>query len=270
MKFVIPTHLLKINIFKSNIPRDYIAWYNSKNQIDSLATQYERDILNYKQGLVNLRKSDTYVNQMLNSVKFYYEVVLEMPNRFYSINRPRKKEVLPKVISKEEVKQLLDAITNLKHKCIVEILYSAGLRRNELLNLKPHHIDSKRMVIKVEQGKGGKDRLTLLSPRLFTSLRAYYKQYKPKEYLFEGPRGGQYSGSSVGNIILKAAKKAGIQERITPHTLRHSFATHLLEDKTDLRYIQSLLGHSSTTTTEIYTHVVTKNISQIASPLDSL
>lgn len=230
----------------------------------------ERDILNYIQGLVNLGKSDTYVNQMLNAIKFYYEVVMEMPNRFYSIDRPRKKQELPKVISKEEVKRLLDAIPNLKHRCIVETLYSAGLRRNELLNLRPHHIDSKRMVIKVEHGKGGKDRLTLLSPRLLKNLRAYYKEYRPKEYLFEGVRGGQYSGTSVRNIINKAVKKAELSKSVTPHTLRHSFATHLLEAKTDLRYIQSLLGHSSTTTTEIYTHVATGNISQIASPLDNL
>jgi site-specific recombinase XerD len=230
----------------------------------------ERDILNYMQELVNLGKSDTYVNQILNAVKFYYEVVMEMPNRFYSIDRPRKKEQLPKVISKEEVKLMLDVTPNLKHKCIIEAIYSSGLRRGELLNLKPHHIDSKRMVIKVENGKGGKDRLTLLSQRLLTNLRIYYKQYKPKEYLFEGGHGGQYSGSSVGKIIVKAGKEAGIAERVTPHVLRHSFATHLMEDQTDLRYIQSLLGHSSTKTTEIYTHVATKNISQITSPLDTL
>ena len=230
----------------------------------------ERDILNYIQGLVNLGKSDTYVNQMLNAVKFYYEVVMDMPIRFYSIDRPRKKEQLPKVISQEEVKKMLDVIPNLKHKCIVEAIYSSGLRRGELLNLKPHHIDSKRMVIKVERGKGGKDRLTVLSPRLLNNLRAYYREYKPKDYLFEGARGGQYSGSSVGKIIVKAGKDAGITERVTPHVLRHSFATHLMEDNTDLRYIQSLLGHSSTKTTEIYTHVATKNISQITSPLDKL
>jgi site-specific recombinase XerD len=207
---------------------------------------------------------------MLNAIKFYYEVVMGMPNRFYSIDRPRKKEVLPKVISKEEVKMLLAAITNLKHKCIVQTLYSAGLRRSELLALKPHHIDSKRMVINVEHGKGGKDRQTLLSPKLLDNLRRYYKKYKPKEYLFEGQRGGQYSGTSVRMIVDHAAKKAGIAKHVTPHILRHSFATHLLEANTDLRYIQSLLGHSSTNTTEIYTHVATKNISQISSPLDSL
>jgi site-specific recombinase XerD len=246
--------------------RVFMGHFNDKR----LPEINERDILNYIQGLVNLGKSDTYVNQMLNAIKFYYEVVMEMPNRFYSIDRPRKKKELPEVISREEVKLLLDAIPNLKHKCIVETLYSAGLRRSELLNLKPHHIDSKRMVIKVEHGKGGKDRLTLLSPRLLNNLRAYYKVYKPKDYLFEGARGGQYTGSSVRMIINNAAKNAGLTQRITPHMLRHSFATHLMEDKTDLRYIQSLLGHSSTKTTEIYTHVATKNISQIISPLDRL
>lgn len=230
----------------------------------------EQDILNYIQSLVNIGKSDTYVNQMLNAVKFYYETVLGMPNRFYSINRPKKKDKLPKVISKEEVKLLIDGITNLKHKCIVQTLYSAGLRRSELLALKPHHIDSKRMVIKVEHGKGGKDRQTLLSPKLLDNLRLYYKKYKPQNYLFEGAKGGQYTGSSVRKIIHSAAKKAGIAQHVTPHVLRHSFATHLLEANTDLRYIQSLLGHSSTTTTEIYTHVATTNISQITSPLDSL
>jgi len=230
----------------------------------------EQDILKYIQSLVNLGKSDTYVNQMLNAVKFYYEGVLGMPNRFYSINRPRKKAPLPKVISQEEVKQLLSVISNLKHRCIVQTLYSAGLRRGELLRLRPHHIDSKRMVIKVEDGKGGKDRLTLLSPTLLENLREYIKQYKPREYLFEGDKGGQYTASSVRSIIKKASEKAGIAQHVTPHVLRHSFATHLLEANTDLRYIQMLLGHGSTTTTEIYTHVATRNISQITSPLDSL
>ena len=264
---------LEVNRYAASTAKTYIHYFEifmEHFKDKKLLEVNEQDILNYIQSLVNLGKSDTYVNQVLNAVKFYYEVVLDMPNRFYSIDRPRKKEVLPKVISKEEVKQLLDAIPNLKHKCIVQTLYSAGLRRHELLSLKPHHIDSKRMVIRVEHGKGGKDRLTLLSPTLLDNLRAYYIQYQPKEYLFEGVRGGQYSGTSVGKIILNASKKAGIAQHVTPHILRHSFATHLLEANTDLRYIQSLLGHSSTATTEIYTHVATKNISQITSPLDNL
>lgn len=264
---------LQINRYAASTAATYIHYFRvfmDHFKDKKLLEINERDILNYIQGLVNLGKSDTQVNQMLNSIKFYYEVVMDMPNRFYSIDRPRKKEQLPKVISQEEVKQILDAIPNLKHKCIVEAIYSAGLRRSELLNLKPCHIDSKRMVIKVEKGKAGKDRLTVLSPRLLTNLRAYYRKYRPKDYLFEGAKGGQYTGSSVRMILNTAVEKAGLKKRVTPHMLRHSFATHLLEDNTDLRYIQSLLGHSSTKTTEIYTHVATKNISQITSPLDRL
>ena len=264
---------LEINRYAANTARIYIHYFEifmHHFKEKKLIEIHEQDILDYVQSLVHLGKSDTYVNQMLNAIKFYYEVVMGMPNRFYAINRPRKKGTLPKVISKEEVKKILDAVSNLKHKCILQILYSAGLRRSELLELKPIHIDSKRMVIRVEYGKGGKDRLTLLSPLLLNNLREYFKQYKPKEYLFEGQRGGQYSSTSVSKILRQAAKKAGIRQTVTPHVLRHSFATHLLEANTDLRYIQSLLGHNSTKTTEIYTHVATKNISQINSPLDSL
>ena len=229
----------------------------------------EQDILNYIQSMVNIGKSDAQVNQALNAIKFYYEKVLGLPNRFYSINRPRKQDSLPKVISQTEVKKLLEVIPNLKHRCVVEVLYSAGVRHDELLELKLEDIDSKRMVIRVNKGKHGKDRLTLLSQTLLENLREYYKKYKPKEYLFEGQKGGKYSTSSVRNLIKNAVKKAGIRH-VTPHILRHSFATHLLEANTDLRYIQMLLGHKSTTTTEVYTHVATRHISQIKSPLDRL
>ncbi len=230
----------------------------------------ELDIREYLQELVHLGKSDTYINQMINAIKFYYETVMDMPNRFYAIDRPQKKETLPKVISKEDVKQLLQNITNLKHLCMVQLLYSSGLRRSELLALKLTDIDSKRMVITVRNGKGGKDRQTVLSPTVLTNLRVYYKAYKPKDYLFEGKRGGMYSCTSLLKIIHRAAKKAGIKQNVTPHILRHSFATHLLEANTDLRYIQVVLGHSSTKTTEVYTRVATTNISQISSPLDNL
>lgn len=264
---------LELNKYSVNTAKIYIHYFEvfmGHFQDRKLLEINERDILEYMQGLVHLGKSDTYINQMINAIKFYYEVVLGMPNRFYAIDRPRRTEKLPAVISKEEVKQLIDAIENIKHKCIVQLLYSSGLRRAELLNLKPEHIDSKRMVIKVIHGKGGKDRLTLLSPLLLENLRRYYKAYHPKEYLFEGARGGQYSTTSVRHILNKATKRAGIKQRITPHTLRHCFATHLLEANTDLRYIQSLLGHGSTKTTEIYTRVATTAISQISNPLDNL
>ena len=156
----------------------------------------------------------------------------------------------------------------MKHKCIVSLLYSAGLRRSELLNLKVTDIDSKRMLIRVEGAKGNKDRMTIWSVRLLEDLRMYFKEYKPKKWLFEGIKGSKYSGESVVKIIKRSAIKAKIKRNITPHTLRHSFATHLLENGTDLRYIQSILGHSSSKTTEIYTHVAINSFNSIKNPLD--
>jgi len=218
--------------------------------------------------LVQLGKSDSYLNQAINSIKFYYEIVLNIPNRFYSIDRPRKQEKLPEILAKETVLKMIDIAANLKHKCILSLLYSAGLRRSELINLKITDIDSTRMLIRVAQGKGKKDRFTLLSKNVLVDLRSYYKIYRPKTYLFEGADGGKYSGSSVLKIVKRAAKKAGIYKKVTPHMLRHSFATHLLEDGVDLRYIQTLLGDNSTRTTEIYTHVAVTNFKNIKSPLD--
>ena len=173
-------------------------------------------------------------------------------------------------MSKEEVKSIIINTNNIKHRCIVSLLYSTGLRRNELIHLKLKDIDSKRMLIRIENGKGGKDRYSLLSVNLLNELRSYFKLWKPKTYLFEGANGSKYSGESVLNLVKKAAAKSGINKRATPHILRHSFATHLLEDGTDLRYIQVLLGHSSSKTTEIYTRVAIKNIRTVTNPLDSL
>jgi integrase/recombinase XerD len=230
----------------------------------------EEQIRGYLQILVRKGKSHSYINQVINSIKFYYEIVLEMPNRFYSIERPIKKETLPKVISLEEVALIIKNTNNIKHKCIVSLLYSSGLRRGELLNLKLNDIDSKRMVINVVNGKGGKDRITILSQSVLEDLRDYFKVWNPEIYLFEGTKGARYSGSSVLRIVENAVKKAGIRKKVTPHMLRHSFATHLLENGTDLRQIQVLLGHSSTKTTEVYTQVAITNIKTIKSPIEML
>ena len=228
----------------------------------------EQEIRAYLQLLIHQKKSNSYINQSINSIKFYYEVVMGMPNRFYSIERPRKEQKLPKVISKEEILAMIANTNNIKHRCIISLLYSAGLRRSELLELKIQDIDSKRMLIHIKNAKNNKDRYSLLSKTALKELRVYYKQWKPKEYLFEGQKGGKYSNTSVENIIIKAAQKARIFKRVTPHMLRHSFATHLLENGTDLRYIQTLLGHSSSKTTEIYTQVATNNLRSIKNPLD--
>lgn len=230
----------------------------------------EQDIHLYLNKLIAQGKSKSYVNVMINAIKFYYEVVNNMPNRFYRVDRPQKTETLPKVISLEEVGAILNEVTNIKHKCIISLLYSAGLRRAELLALKPSDVDSKRMIILVRNAKGGKDRQTLLSETVLIDLRKYYKEYKPQEYLFEGMYGKQYSATSVAKIVDKYAKKANISKKVTPHMLRHSFATHLLENKTDLRYIQVLMGHNSTKTTEIYTQVATNQLKTIKSPIELL
>ena len=191
-----------------------------------------------------------------------------MPNCFYEIERPRKEYRLPQVISKDEVLSIINHTNNLKHKCIVQLIYGSGLRRSELLNLKVEDIDSKRMLVRIKQAKGNKDRLTLLSQNALLDLRNYYKIWKPKKYLFEGQKGNRYSGQAVVNIIKNAAFRAKISIPVTPHMLRHSFATHLLESGVDLRQIQILLGHQSTKTTEIYTHVATNTFKTIKNPLD--
>jgi len=231
----------------------------------------ESRITEFLRYLVIERKvSISYQNQAINAIKFYYEKVLRGERKIYLVDRPKKEKALPIVLNEKEVINLLNAIDNTKHKCILLLAYSAGLRLSELINIRVNDIDSTRMQIRIVQGKGKKDRNTLLSPRFLIVLRKYYKEYSPKNWLFEGVDGGQYSGRSIQKIVQNAAKKAGIKKKVSVHTLRHSFATHLLENGTDLRYIQSLLGHESSKTTEVYTHVTTKGFDQIKSPLDKL
>jgi integrase/recombinase XerD len=187
------------------------------------------------------------------------------------IHRPKRSKVLPNVLSKEEIKLILNAHSNIKHKMMLSLIYSCGLRRSELINLKPQDIDSKRNIVLLKNAKGKKDRITPLSPIILEMLRNYYNGYKPKTWLFEGQIvGEQYSEQSLQSVLKQALQKAGITKPVTLHWLRHSYATHLLESGTDLRYIQELLGHSSSKTTEIYTHVSTKSIQQIKSPFDDL
>lgn len=243
----------------------FINYFKDKNLLEI----QEMDILAYMSKIARDSKySKSYQNQMLNSIKFYYEVVLGMPNRFYSIDRPFKDKKLPVVISKEEVRRMIAVTKNIKHRCIIMLLYSAGLRRSELLKLKLEDIDSKRMCIYVRDAKGNKDRQTLLSEKLLLDLRKYWKEYQPEDFLFEGEKGGAYSATSVRRVVARSAENAGIPRRITPHVLRHSFATHLLEDGLDIRYIQVLMGHSSIKTTERYAQVAIKLLNRIKSPLD--
>ncbi len=214
--------------------------------------------------------SASYQNQSINAIKFYIEKVLKHPVTIYELERPKKQKTLPKVLSLEEVYLIIEATRNLKHRTMLSIIYGAGLRISECINLKIVDIDSSSMRIWVRNAKGKKDRVTLLSNELLKLLRDYYKIYRPKEWLFEGQTKQQYSPSSIRQFFNRAKIKALGRSSATVHTLRHSFATHLLENGTNLRYIQKLLGHSSSKTTEIYTHVCTTNLTDIISPYDLL
>jgi site-specific recombinase XerD len=216
------------------------------------------------------KRSISTQNQMVNAIKLFY---VRTYNRLLEpglIDRPRLPQKLPVVLSKEEVQKLLNATNNLKHKAIMWIIYSAGLRVGEAVHMQVKDIDSKRMVINIRGGKGAKDRQVGLSPRLLELLRQYYKEYKPRVYLFEGPDKGPYSSKSVQVTFQRLRHKVRITKEATVHTLRHSFATHLLESGTDIRNIQELLGHKNTKTTQIYTQIGIKEIKFIQSPLETL
>jgi len=215
--------------------------------------------------------SPSYQNQIVNAIKLYFRICRDVQIDIDKIHRPKRFKLLPNVLSKEEVKQILNAHANLKHKVMLCMIYSCGLRRSELLNLKFSDIDSNRNIVIIRQGKGRKDRIAPLSPKILTLLRAYYVVCKPKIWLFEGQnKGEQYSSKALQSVLKLALDKAKITKPVTLHWLRHSYATHLLESGTDLRYIQELLGHSSSKTTEIYTHVSTKSLQHIRSPFDDL
>lgn len=215
--------------------------------------------------------SESYQNQIVNAIKLYFTTIRETKIEIARIHRPKRSKQLPNVLSKDEVKLILNAHSNIKHKMMLSLIYSCGLRCGELLALRPVHIDSKRNIVLLKNSKGKKDRITPLSPKILEMLREYYVLFKPTTYLFEGANPGEpYSEKSLQSVLKQALKKVGITKPVTLHWLRHSFATHLLESGTDLRYIQELLGHQSSKTTEIYTHVSTKSIQQIKSPFDDL
>ncbi|MCK5135469.1 MAG: tyrosine-type recombinase/integrase [Bacteroidales bacterium] len=274
----------------TNLPRGYLELLERKRYSQSTIktyTNYFRQFMYYFRDqdlntithhqintyifdLIQLKKiSGSQQNQRINAIKFYYEKVLDRKNEYYHLSRPRKETKLPTILTLEEVNRIFDLTENLKHKCILMTIYSGGLRRSELINLKVEDIDSQRMLTKVCGAKGKKDRFTLLSEKLVIELRKYYKKYRPQIWLFEGQEGGQYSATSIEKIFHAAVTRANIRKYVTPHSLRHSFATHLLEQGTNLRYIQELLGHASTKTTEVYTHVASNALRKIRNPLDT-
>lgn len=213
--------------------------------------------------------SHTYVNQAVSAIKFFFKFVLKNNEQFLYLARPKKERKLPDILSQNEVIKILKAVNNKKHQAILYLTYSAGLRVGEVVRLKKIDIDVQRKLIHIRQGKGRNDRFTVLSDLALNVLREYVARDKPDDWLFPGGQGkGHLTERTVQRIFENACHKAGIKKDVSVHTLRHSFATHLLEGGTDLRYIQELLGHKSSRTTEIYTHVSERNLGKIQSPLD--
>ena len=217
----------------------------------------------------------SFANQFISAFKTFNSLILELDNVNKKLFRPKKKKKLPKVLNKSEVKKIIASVDNLKHQLILILTYSAGLRVSEVVRLKISDIDSDRMLIYVRNSKGYKDRYTLLSQNVLTKLKLYVKAFQiqkyDKQWLFPGQNKEKHlSKRSAQKVFKKACKKAGINKKVGIHSLRHSFATHLLEQGVDLRYIQNLLGHKSSTTTEIYTHVSNKNLIKITNPFDKL
>ena len=273
----IQAEFLKSLILKQYSPRTietytimlrlFLNYFNGRD-VNTLSDEEIREYLLY---LLNKKKvSLSYQNQAINAIKYYYEQVLGRETKTYYLARPRREIRYPTVLSEEEVIQIIQQTDNLKHRMVISLIYSAGLRIGEAVNLKIEDIDTKMGYIMVCAGKGRKDRRTLLSKSILEELRLYYQVYRPNKWVFNGQDGGQYSDESIQAVFRKAVLKCGILKHVTVHTLRHSFATHLLEHGVNLRYIQTLLGHSSSKTTEIYTHVTNKGLFDIKSPLDNL
>jgi site-specific recombinase XerD len=229
------------------------------------------EVRNYLLDLRDQGVSRSRFVQSISALRFLYRVTLDRPEMVPSLPYPRRKKRDPVVLSPEEVGRLLKALANVKHRAAVMALYGGGLRISEALALQVHDIDSDRMVINVRHGKGGKDRQVALSVVLLETLREYCRAYRPRSWLFGGDKPGQpLTTRTIQRVVTEAGKRAGITKRVTPHVLRHSYATHLLEAGTDLRVIQTLLGHRSLKTTALYTHVATHRLRAVRSPLDAL
>lgn len=247
--------------------KKFSRFYNKSPEL--LGDSEIREYLHYC--ITERKLSEGTVNAIYSALRFFYETTLERDwkvKKFFRVKAPKK---LPTVLSKEEIKSIFDSINNLKHKTILMTIYAAGLRISEAAKLRVEDIDSKNMQIIIREGKGRKDRYSMLSEANLKILREYWKKYKPKRFLFEGKIPETHiSTRSVQKIFSLAKDKCGIKKKASVHTLRHSFATHLLEAGTDICYIQRLLGHRNISTTTVYLHIQRTDLLNIKSPLDTL
>ena len=241
--------------------------YAKISKVSDIDAKFLLEYFNHLKQVKNFSYSS--MKQALASIRFLYLDVLKKEIDFDFFIKMKKPNSLPNVLTIDEVKKIIDSIANLKHKAIISTIYSCGLRISEAINLKISDINSSALTIKIVNAKGNNDRYVMLSEKLLELLRNYFQEYKPKKYLFEGQYGKKYSARSIQEIFNKAVKTVGVRKKVTVHTLRHSFASHLLDNGTDIRFIQELLGHKHLSTTQIYTHINPVSVKKIKSPFDS-
>lgn len=243
----------------------------AKHFMRSPAEMGEDEVKQYLLHMVEEKKcSRETLRQVRSALKFLYTTTLKRPVEVEHIPVPRRHHRLPTVLSGTEVQRLIDAVESPKYRAIVMCQYAGGLRISEACRLRPEDLDSKRMLIHIRDGKGNRDRYTVLSQRLLAFLRDYYRMHRPKGWLFPGMGDGHVSPSATRLVFRAAVSKAGISKKVTPHVLRHCFATHLLESGVDVTVIQALLGHGSVQATAVYTHISVEHIGRVKSPLDLL
>lgn len=264
--------------YRNYSPRSVVSYCKSmevmEKRLSKRISEITEDDLKYylHEKITKQKCSTSYVNQHISAYRIFVQDVLKRDWEDIKIKRPRRVQKLPVVLSFGEVERLMAALRNIKHKAMLMLMYSAGLRQQELLQMKPSSIDSERMLVHVSQGKGKKDRYTLLSPKCLEILRLHYKMNRPKVYLFEPQTkvGAAMSARTIQYIVKKSAKLAAIKKNISCHTLRHSFATHLLENGVNIKLIQQFLGHTSLRTTSIYLHLTNIDPASVKSPLEDM
>jgi len=266
-------NLLEVKRYSKNTQKTYIQAisqfleYFSKTDPSKINNE---DIFRYIEHKIKDNKiSFSTQKGIVGAIKRFYKYVYNRNIKIDYIYPDRQELKLPKVLAIEDIKKILNSIQNLKHKTLISTIYSCGMRISEALNIKISDIDSKRMMVRIENSKGNRDREVMLSQNLLMLLREYYKVYKPKKYIFEGQKGGKYTARSAENILKKALKDSKINKNASLHTLRHSYATHLIEQGTDIRIVQELLGHKNIKTTQIYTHITDIRKLKVKNPFDN-
>jgi len=262
---------LKIRGLSSKTIRAYLSY--NKSFLDFVKKSPKlvknEDIKRYLEYLANRGVSNATLNLVINALKFYYGQIMRR-RFFWQIKRPKKEKVLPVVLSKNEIKKILGQVNNVKHKLLLGLMYASGLRVSEVCRLRVKDLDFDNDILWVRQGKGSKDRQTLMPKNISKILQRYVNKKTLNDYVFENRQGRRLSERTVQKVFWQALKKSGVKKHATCHSLRHSFATHLLEKGLDIRYIQELLGHKRLETTQIYTKVTSNKLQEISSPLDDL